>query len=79
MNTLKKKSTRQNNVQIFSIHCLRQSDKQIYIIYIKYEMWKALGSMSLLKKVGKKLPPLQRSSLEKESELFTYNLQPGGP
>ena len=38
-------STRQNKVQIFGIHCLRQTN-------IKQEMVKTLSSMSLLKIVG---------------------------
>ena len=33
---------------------------------IKYEMWKTLTSVSLLKIIGEKLPPSRRSSLENQ-------------
>ena len=39
---------------------------------IKHELWKTLSSVSLLKIVGEKLPPWQRSTLW---EFFTYELQ----
>ena len=40
----------------------RQTDKRI-INYITHKMGKTLSSMSLLKIVGEKLPPSQRSRL----------------
>ena len=53
--------TIQNNVRIFGILAFGKATKQTDI---KHEMGKRFRLMSLLKIVGEKLPPSQRSSLE---------------
>ena len=61
-------------MQIFSIHCHRQSDTDI-----KHEMGKTISSMSLMKMGCENLPPSQRSSLFLLAHIISkLNLCEGG-